>query len=125
MTKIFVLIHCEYISAQISGTVLDSILNSLIEYAMVSLLNNADEKFNEGTITDVNGDLIFGNLPLGLYKIKVLIVGYNTEYVNNIELSESNHVIEMGLIKLSNYFLNEIQVTDQKQIIEHHLDKLV
>ena len=61
------------------------------------------DKINRYTITDINGEFIFNNLPKGEYEINVSRLGYK-EISIDVNLNEEFHVNLAIKLSLKNYF---------------------
>jgi outer membrane receptor protein involved in Fe transport len=110
-----------------TGTVLDSVLQSPLEYATVILYNLSDNQQVNGTITDPEGKFQLKRIRPGSYYIKVSFIGYESITVENFEIGQNNRTLDLGIINLPRvaYQIEEAQVTAEKPAIEYKIDKKV
>ncbi len=111
----------------IKGKIIDSQSGKPIDYATVSLINQAEGKIVNGMITDVNGNFAITKIAAGTYKIVAEFLGYKKNESDNIVIDTDHTSIDLGEIKMSvnQTLLNEVTVTSQKEIIENKIDKTI
>lgn len=109
----------------ISGVIVDSVTNDLVEFAAVALWDT--DKAIDGTLTGTNGKFKFEGVKEGTYKILVSYVGYKPLAVENITVSRKPTELDLGNIRLigENIQLDAVTVTGQASLIEDKIDRLV
>lgn len=114
-------------SANISGTIIDSISREPIEYATITLINQLDNKIINGTTSDSKGNFKLEDIANGKYKIQIYFIGYTSVIKNNIQISNSFKNINLGNIVLieRNTELKAVNITAEKSFIENKIDKMV
>lgn len=112
---------------QISGTIIDSLSNSPLEYATVALYRKKNNELVNGTITKKNGKFYIEKLTPGKYSLKVSFMGYNDKYVNGITINRDQQIINLKQINISPNVqsLGEVVVDGGIASIEYHIDKKV
>lgn len=112
-------------NSKISGTIIDSVSNSGVEFAAVGLWMNG--KAVDGTLTDEKGSFKFEGLKSGTYKLVLSFVGYKAKNVDGIVLKSNDQSLNLGKINLSgdNVLLKEVTVTGQAALVEDKIDRLV
>ena len=113
-------------TAQISGTVRDS-TGAVLPSAQVTV-TQAQTDFSRTTISNETGSYLFANLPLGPYKIQVVLAGFRTFVQSGIVLQVNsnpviNPILEVGprteaVEVLANASLVETRSTGVAQVIE-------
>ncbi len=115
------------IKGHVSGMVKDSLTKEPIEYAIVELLNARNNKQVNGLITDENGHFKLVGVKTGSYKLKISFIGYTDKLVNDVVLTLSKPDKNLKTIYLSqtDQLLDEIQIVDQRSLVEAKVDKMV
>lgn len=108
----------------ISGSIVDSVTNNLVEFAAVALWDA--NKAVDGTLTSDNGKFKFEGVKAGTYKVLVSYVGYQPLSLENVTVRKNSNV-DLGEIKLvgDNIQLDAVTVTGQASLIEDKIDRLV
>ena len=111
----------------IAGNVIDSTNRTPVEFAIVELLSARDEKQINGTITDEKGHFNLKEVKTGNYKLRITFLGYNPKKISNVELTLKKPDSNLGQILLqpNDIMLDEIQIVDQRSVIESKVDKIV
>jgi outer membrane receptor protein involved in Fe transport len=111
----------------IEGAVLDSVNNSSLEAASISVVKEDDNKIVTGANTDAAGKFKIEQIPFGSYKLEVNYIGYNTLVIPGIKLSHENNYVKIGNIKLKSgtATTEEIEVKGEKSLVEFQGDKRV
>ena len=111
----------------IKGNVIEEKSNVPIEYANVVLYTTNDSVLVTGSISDKKGRFEINNIPDGNYYLVTTYIGYKPEVINSLRLSGTSKVIDAGKIVLSqeSTTLQKIEVTDEKDPVEYHIDKKV
>ncbi len=118
--------HQQSIKGYISGNILDSITREPIEFAVVELLDGQGKQIN-GNITDEDGKFKITDVKTGSYKLKLSFIGYTPKVIDSIELTLSKPDLNMGTLILapSSFMLEDIQIVDQRSLVENNIDKMV
>lgn len=115
------------IKGNVSGTVIDSVDNSAVGYAVVELLSSNDQRLVNGTITDGRGEFSIRDVENGNYKLRISFLGYENRVLQDVELTPQRPDVNLGMILLrpSDFMLNEVQIIDQRSAIESRVDRIV
>jgi len=113
--------------ASITGKIIDSVSLLPVEYASISLLNQADDKVVNGTTTNDKGEFTIEEVAMGTYKMQVYFIGYKMGLKQNIVVSKPGEALSIGDDKMSTTLkmLKEITVSSEKSLIENKIDKMV
>jgi outer membrane receptor protein involved in Fe transport len=111
---------------EISGQILDKKSNKPVEYASISIYKMKDTSLVSGTISDAKGYFTMKDVPGGKYFLKVDFIGYN-RYSGDVMVTPKTPQVNVGVIKLEGFVqqLGEVNVVDQKPLVEFNLDKKV
>lgn len=98
-----------------------------IENATVELLRVKDSSLAKAAITDKNGLILFENIANGLYRIRISLVGFVTQYTEAIIISDTQLDKNVGniLLKTSAAATSEVTVTSRKPFIQKLTDRIV
>lgn len=113
-------------SSSITGTVIDSLSQKPVDYATVSLYDQASGKLLNGTITATDGKFSIGKLSAGTYKLKISFLSYADKTISNLKVNDGGS-LKLGRILLGpdSHLLNEVKVTGKKALIEEKIDRTV
>jgi outer membrane receptor protein involved in Fe transport len=112
----------------VSGKVLDKNGDQPMEYVSFRLFSVKDSSLVAGIFTDAEGKFLLENLPFGNYYGKFTYVGFLTRQFDNIKVSQTMKVANLGTIKLDyekTGNLKEIKVTGQLDVLKAGIDKKV
>ncbi len=111
----------------IRGVLVDSLENSPLPSANITLHYQNDSSFAGGISSGLKGEFILKDITEGSYYLKISYIGYENKYVSNIKINESNNDYNMGVVRLSKSTLQlkETQVLGERASEELHLDKKV
>ncbi|MCZ7609094.1 MAG: TonB-dependent receptor family protein [Ignavibacterium sp.] len=111
----------------INGIIIDSLSNSGLPFANITLHNSTDSSFITGVSSSSDGTFRLTNLSDGKYYLKISFVGYNTKFVPSIHLSDNKQKVDLGKISLTKtaYEITGAEVIGEKVGEELHLDKKV
>lgn len=114
-------------SGSISGSVRDSLTNTPIDYATLTLLKKSDSSVVSGTLSKDNGKFVIQNIPFGIYDLKATFMGFNKTYIRNIKIDNSSTNINLGNIALlpASIETDEVSVTADKELVTYTLDKQI
>ena len=115
------------IKGKITGSIIDSLTKSPVEFATIALRKSGTDKDINGTITEADGNFKIPELTLGKYDITISFIGYSTKTVSEIELTPSKPDADIGTINLSvdNVILDEVEVVGQAALVENKVDRIV
>jgi ferric enterobactin receptor len=115
------------ITGSIDGIVIDSVSKTPVEFASVELMDKSGQKLMDGSLTDDKGKFKFSDKNMGQYSIRVSFLGYQTKTITPVQLTGAKPDNHMGKILLggSEVLLEEVQITDQRSLVESQVDKLV
>ena len=83
-------LYAQQYNQTVRGKVIDRESHRPIEFASVSIYNG---DYNNGTITDNNGEFIIENVPVGRKTLAVSFVGYETVHILNLEVTMGKEMI--------------------------------
>ncbi len=110
----------------VSGTIPDSMSKKPVDYATVSIVDQNSNKIISSTLADANGRFIIGRLAAGVYKLKIIFIGYADKMIYDIRLAEAQS-LKLGniLLRDNTKALKEVQITGRKALIEEKIDRTV
>jgi outer membrane receptor protein involved in Fe transport len=110
---------------KIKGIVRDSISQSPIEFATISLYRT--DKLVGGCLSDISGNFVLPELQPGNYRLKIDFIGYRAKEVP-VELSfkegTEKYIGEIALGSTS-ILLNEAEIVANKSVMASNIDKKV
>jgi hypothetical protein len=98
----------------VRGTVLDKVSQSPVAGAVVVLLNSNPLK---GTATDINGQFILKEVPIGKQTLRITYVGYKESVIPNITVNSGKEVVMN--IQLEENIMQAQEVVVKAQIEKH------
>jgi ferric enterobactin receptor len=111
---------------KISGIVSEKTSGKPIEFANIALYEIGNEKPADGTVTDDKGTFKLKNIKNGKYKLTVTFIGFETITFDSLEITDKKSSIDLGKIGLEpGKNLKEVEVVDDKPLIETKIDKLI
>jgi len=111
---------------KISGVVAEKTSGSAIEFANIALYVEGNEKPTDGTVTDEKGYFKLKDIKNGKYKLTVTFIGFETMTFDSLEITDKKSSIDLGKIGLvAGKNLKEVEVVDEKPLIETRIDKLI
>ncbi len=115
------------VTGKITGTILDSLTRTPIDYATVSLGRAGSTKTTNGALTDEKGSFKIENISAGVYRVTIAFLGYQTKVLDSVKTTPAKPDLNLGRIMLApnKTMLNEVVVTGTAPIIENKIDKLV
>lgn len=117
------LAHAQQGSFKITGFVLDSVSQTPVELATVSLRKPGNEKIISAITTNTEGNFILQNLKGGSYELSISFVGYQTKKIT-IEVSEDKNLGKISFAASQNT-LSETEVKAEKSVITKNSEKTV
>lgn len=111
----------------ITGIVKDSLTQTPIEYATITLFTIGNNKALNGSTTDSLGQFSLRDIQPGTYHISIEFIGYKAYTINEVNIGKNNATIDLHTVSL---FKNEgtlkgVVVTSQQKLIDNRIDKLV
>jgi outer membrane receptor protein involved in Fe transport len=113
-------------NAIIKGQIIDGDSSNPLDYATITLFSSSDSSMVTGTVTDESGTFTIEAQP-GTYYAVIDFISYQTKTINDITLSPSNRMADLGVIQMaqSSTMLEEIEVRAEKSQMQLSLDKRV
>lgn len=114
------------LKGKITGTVIDSITKTPVDYVSVSISKSDEIKPLTGSLTDANGNFQLNEIPVGNYNISISFIGYITKTIS-ATTTDSKLDIDLGKIILSpeTNALSEVVVVGKTQLVSNKIDKIV
>jgi ferric enterobactin receptor len=112
-------------TASVKGVVTDQESQLPLEYSSVALFDMADSTIvAAGSVTKSDGSFEISKIKPGKYRVKVLFIGYETKYLNPINLTTGQQ-LNLGKIGLNagSKLLNEVMVSGQTMTSLNKIDK--
>lgn len=83
-----------------SGTVIDALDESPIEFATVTLYSKRDSSIVTGSVTDKKGKFYITEIPLGAYEVKITFIGYELKNIGPLRLNpKESTTADLGTIR--------------------------
>ena len=119
-------VFAQQTTGTVSGRVTDTESNTPLEYATISLFNQADSSLVTGTTTNLEGEFKL-TAPYGQYYALIQFLSYGSKYQENIVLNQANPQVQLGTIGLlpDAQTLSEVEVTAEKSQLQLALDKKI
>ena len=114
-------------SPVIQGTVIDSAERQPLQFATITLFTKGNKKPTTGSITDAAGKFMINDANEGNFTVLIECIGYKPISINDITISKSDKLKELGIIKLvtANKTMEAVVVTSQVKTIDNKIDRLV
>lgn len=108
----------------IRGTILDNDTEEKFPFATISLSMN-EEILPVGTVTDNNGIFKLSGLQHGTYSVFVSFIGYKTDTIHDVVLSNQNPTVNLGNLTIAsiNIALDEVQVSGMANTVSTKIDR--
>src|SRR5512143_530555 len=105
----------EKAGGRVTGTVMDSALNSPLEYATITLFASGKNIPVNGTTADSAGRFILTRIPSGSFRIVIESIGYQPLHINNVTINQKHQVIDLRnvYLKRKHQTLQDVTVTAQ------------
>lgn len=114
------------VSGEIYGRIIDANTKKPMEYATVSLLKSEDNTLVTGSISESNGKFDLLKVKEGTYRLSISFIGYTDYIVEDIVVSKSNPVHNLGDIVVSaSVVLDEVVIDGKTPIISYEIDKKI
>lgn len=115
-------------NGKITGSIKDAKTHQNISFATVTLTDQNTKANIGGTQTDINGNFILNNLPVGTFSLRLSFIGYDPIIKENIIVRQESSTLNLGDMEMSaapNKVLNEVTVTAKKSTIQNKDGKKV
>ncbi|KAA3436554.1 TonB-dependent receptor domain-containing protein [Rufibacter hautae] len=114
-------------AGKITGTVVDSESSKPVEFATIALINTANGKTVDGTVTDEKGRFTLNRVPNGTYTLNISFIGYETKEMKQVTISAEDQTANLNKVALApaQTKLQEVTVVGEKPLIEDKVDRLV
>jgi hypothetical protein len=99
--------NAQQLSQTVRGTVLDKDTQMPLLGATVIRISSSEQK---GTITDINGNFVLSNVPVGRHSFKISYIGYMPYVINEVYVSSGKEVFLLVELVESVTKLDEITV---------------
>jgi len=112
----------------ISGKVIDAVSENPLEYVSVKLFSTKDSSVVAGIFSDAEGKFLLEKIPNGTYFFKFSFAGYEINKSENVSISASLRVVNVGTFKLQpekKGELQEVKVTGQLDVLKAGIDKKI
>ena len=112
----------------LSGTIIDSIVKTPLEYVSVKLFSVKDSSFVTGIYSDSKGVFLLDQIPAGRYNVKISLLGYSMKMISNVSFNMEKTDRALGTIRLSAdkvQSVDDVKVIANKKILETSFDKKV
>lgn len=126
---IFICINGLLASAQtssitISGTIIDNTTQEKLPFVSVVINKEADSTFQSGTITDINGQFTFKDIPPSNYILTTSYIGFSSKALL-LFVGNKSEFISIGEIELepSVTKLEEVVIQGKKDAVSSKMDK--
>jgi outer membrane receptor protein involved in Fe transport len=112
---------------RISGTVIDSVAKTPLDYATVSLFKDGSKTSMKDMVTDPKGNFKFNDIPPGAYTVSISFMGYQTKTIAQVVTTPSKPDRNLGTVVVapSAHTLKEVSVVGQAALVENKIDKIV
>ncbi|MCG8578232.1 MAG: TonB-dependent receptor [Flavobacteriales bacterium] len=113
-------------NASVMGKVVDKLDDKPIEFATITLNQQADSAVVNGTVSDAQGMFLLEDLSVGKYFIKIKFIGFDPMYINDIQIKEKGQLVNLETIGLTPAeTLDEVEVVANKSPFEVKIDKKI
>ena len=111
-------------SGKISGRVFDKVTNKPLQFASFVVISSKDSSIIYGSESDSLGKFTIDNIPFGIYKAKVSLMGYQTRTRKNIIFSQLKNEVKIDTLLLMPLSITkeEVKVIAEKERIVYDKD---
>lgn len=115
------------LTGAITGTLLDSLTQTPVEYAAVGVIDAQTQKTVNGGLTDERGNFRITGLYAGQYSLQISFIGYASKSITGIKLTPQRPDHDAGEIQFvpESQLLEEVKVVGEAALIEAKPDKIV
>jgi hypothetical protein len=104
-------------NAKIFGKVYDAESNSPLPSSNIILINSSDTLLTLSTVSDASGSFSFACMQGVKYKIKIVFIGYKTEY-ENVNVDKPYYDLGTVKIKSNSFALKSVNITGVQTRVE-------
>lgn len=106
------------------GKIVENPGNNPVSFATVAVLRT-DSSIVDGASADLNGVFTITNIKSGKYMLRITNVGFETLFVNNVNVAPEANITDLGLITMVTVSqkLDEVVVRGEKSMIVDDIDK--
>ena len=111
----------------ITGTLVDSVSGSPVEYANIILYSDRDSTQVDGTITNESGTFILKQVRPGQFFLEIRFIGFADKIIENVAVSPQNGRMDLGTIYLTRAAINSegVVVEGTTPAVEYKIDRKV
>src|ERR1035437_8849485 len=109
----------------LTGTVLDAIQNTPIDYCSIALIDQQTGKIIDGAVANAKGVFSLVVQKPGAYEIKADFIGYKPFLKDSIRIDKTDMNLGTLLLQPVDVAMSEVTVTGTKAVIENQIDKMV
>jgi len=109
----------------ISGSVIDSLSKTPLEYATISIYLKGNKKPINGTVTDKTGHYILKEIPDGIFTITYEFIGYGSFTISNVAFNKNTHLIKNISLMPKQNELQGVVIVAQQKLVENKIDKMI
>lgn len=110
---------------KIEGIIVDSLVQSPVEYATIALYKKENNRIVNGTTSDSKGKFKIDNIPSGTYKVVIDFIGYRKKIISPVIVDGKTTSLGSIPLSVSVTMLNDVTIVGDKPIIENKIDKLI
>jgi len=113
------------IKGKITGSVIDTMTTTPIEFATIVLLQDSQQV--NGIVTEADGTFKLMNVKPGTYDVQVSFLGYEPKIIRGIETTPKKPDADLGTVSLlsQSIDLGAVEVTGERAAFEAKIDKIV
>ncbi|SIO17255.1 TonB-dependent receptor domain-containing protein [Algoriphagus halophilus] len=113
--------------ARIIGVAKDQNTGEAVPYATAALYKAGTEENIAGGVADDEGKFFITGMKPGSYTLKVSFLGFETQTVDNIQVTSPNGDVNLGDILMADegVALEEVTVQGQRELIEERVDRTI
>ncbi|CDF80768.1 TonB-dependent receptor [Formosa agariphila KMM 3901] len=125
--SVLIMVFCQNVCAQVTGTVLDAKAQEVIDYATVALYKTSDSLLITGVVTNQAGTFAIDNIKKGSYYLEASFIGYETTKTEPFTVVKSDANLNLGTIFLnaSAELLNEVVLKGTSSAVINKVDRQV
>ncbi|NLR90119.1 TonB-dependent receptor domain-containing protein [Flammeovirga agarivorans] len=111
----------------ILGKVKEAGSNVPVEYATVSIFDQASHTLIGGTVTNLEGMFVVKNIPEGMFTVEISFIGFQKNIIDGVEIGKPNYKANLGEVELSTdaEVLDAVEVVGTQNSVTYDIDKKV
>ena len=123
---VVLLFGLQFVTAQISGKIVDANDSSPLEYATAALYNKTDGALVTGVVTALDGTFVIDGVKPGTYYVEASFMGYVTKTITDIKIDKRQPTKALDVVGLSfGNQLDEVVVQGERATVLHKIDRQV